>query len=73
MRPLMLIGVVLIVVGGYLFYNGGTFSTRKQVLEVGSVKVTAREEHQAPKWIAAVVAVVGLGLVVGGAARGGRS
>lgn len=73
MRPLVLIGIALIAVGGYLFYNGGSFSTRKQVLEVGSVKVTAREEHQAPRWIAAVVAVIGLGLVVGGAARGGRS
>lgn len=73
MRAFVLIGVVMIAVGGYLFYNGGTFTTRKQVLEVGSVKVTAREEHQAPKWIAAVIAVVGLGLVIGGAARGGRS
>lgn len=73
MRPFVLIGIVLIAVGGFLFYNGGSFSTRKQVLEVGSVKVTASEEHHAPKWVAAVVALVGLGLVAAGAGRGGRS
>ena len=66
MRPYVLIGVVLAVIGGYLFFRGGSFSTRKDVLELGDVKVTAPEEHTVPNWIPPLLVVTGLGLVVFG-------
>lgn len=68
MRALVLIGLVLIALGGFLFYDG-SYKTSKQVLEVGGVKVTTREEHQAPTWVAGAVALVGAGLVIVGAGR----
>lgn len=69
MRPLVLIGVVLIAIGGFLLYQGGTFKTREKVLEIGDVKVTADEKHAVPTWVAGLALVAGLGLVVAGAAQ----
>ena len=67
MRPLVLLGIVLIAVGGFLFYNGGSFTTQKQVLEIGDVKVTAPEEHTFPKWAGAAALLAGIAVVVVGA------
>ncbi len=67
MRPQMLIGVLLIALGGFLFYNGGSFTTQKKLVEIGDLKVTAPEEHALPKWAGAVAVLAGLGLVVVGA------
>ena len=69
MRPLVLIGVVLIAIGGFLLYQGGSFTTREKILEVGDVKLTAPEKHAVPTWAAGLAVVVGLGLVVAGAAQ----
>ena len=66
MRPYVLLGVVLAVIGGFLFFRGGSFSTRKDVIDIGDVKVTASDEHAAPNWLAPVLVVTGLGLVVFG-------
>lgn len=66
MRPLVLIGVVLIAIGGFLLYQGGSFKTRDKLLEIGDVKVTATEKHTVPTWAAAVAIIAGLGLVIGG-------
>jgi hypothetical protein len=72
MRPLLLVGVLLIGLGGYLLFTGGTFTTRKQILDFGDVKVTAPDEHTVPRWVAGVAVLVGLGLVVVGAQRRGQ-
>ncbi|HWA16220.1 MAG TPA: hypothetical protein VG817_07300 [Gemmatimonadales bacterium] len=69
MRPLVLIGVVLIAIGGFLLYQGGTFKTRDKLLEVGDLKVTTTDKHAVPTWVAGVALVAGLGLVVAGAAQ----
>jgi hypothetical protein len=69
MRPLVLIGVVLIAIGGFLLYQGGTFKTRDKLLEVGDVKVTATDKHKVPTWVAGLALVAGLGLVIAGAAQ----
>lgn len=69
MRPLVLIGVILIAIGGFLLYQGGSFTTQKKLVEVGDVKLTAPEKHAVPTWAAGLAVVAGLGLVVAGAAQ----
>ena len=66
MRPNILIGIVLVVIGAFLFYRGGSFTTQKKVLEVGDVKVTAPDEHSVPNWIAPVAVIAGFGLIIFG-------
>ena len=66
MKPLALVGVLLIVLGiiGLLVQNV-SFTERKTVLDVGPIKVQADEQRVVPiPTIAGIVAVVvGLGLV----------
>jgi hypothetical protein len=72
MRPLVLVGVILIVLGiAGLVVANIPITERKTVLDAGPLKVTKDEEKTVPiPTIAGVVAVVaGLGLVVIGRSR----
>ena len=69
MKPLALVGALLIVLGVIgLIVENVSFTERKTVLDVGPLKVQADEQKVVPiPTIAGVVAVVvGLGLVVVG-------
>jgi hypothetical protein len=73
MKPLAIVGVVLIVLGiAGLVVENVSFTEQKTVLDAGPLKVTKNEEKTVPiPTIAGVVAViVGLGLVFVG--RGAR-
>ena len=49
MKLLTLIGIILIVLGGFaLAYGGFTYVTRETVLDVGPVKVQADRERTFP-------------------------
>ncbi|MBS0220863.1 MAG: hypothetical protein JSR91_08995 [Proteobacteria bacterium] len=72
MRPLVLVGVILIVLGiAGLVVANISITEQKTVLDAGPLKVTKDEEKTIPiPTIAGVVAVVvGLGLVVVGRGR----
>lgn len=66
MRAPLILGIVLLGAGAFLFFNGG-FSTRKEVLKVGDLKVSANEEHSVAPWIAGAAVIGGLALIVMGA------
>ncbi len=66
MKPIALVGVVLIVVGIIgLAVTNISFTEKKTVIDAGPLKVTANEQHNIPiPSIAGIAAiVVGLGLV----------
>ncbi len=69
MRPLPVIGVILIVLGviGLVVANV-TFTEHKTVLDAGPIKITQDQEKSVPiPTIAGIVAVVvGLGLIFAG-------
>lgn len=60
-------GIVLIVLGVFVFVRGADFSTRKSVLTVGDVKLTANESHVVPQWAAGLAVVAGVVLLAAGA------
>jgi hypothetical protein len=68
---MVLLGLVIAVLGGVLLFRGGDFTTRKKILDVGDVKVTAPDNHKVPVWAAGAAVVLGLGLVIAGAQRRG--
>ena len=45
MRPLVLIGIIVAIIGGIVFFNGGNFTTRKKLVEIGDVKITGPERR----------------------------
>ncbi len=49
MRPRMLIGIILIVVGVVaLAYHGITYTTREKVLQIGPLEATQKKEKTIP-------------------------
>jgi hypothetical protein len=73
MKPVAIIGIVLIVLGiGALVYQGFTYTTREKVLDLGPLQATAERQKTVPlPPIVGIVAVVaGVALVmVGGRKR----
>ena len=66
MRPLSLLGIALICVGAFLLIRGGTFTTRKDVLKVGDVKLTADEKQTILPWVGGIAIVAGVVVVAAG-------
>ncbi|MGE0737178.1 MAG: hypothetical protein AB7G15_02640 [Alphaproteobacteria bacterium] len=65
MKPLQIIGVILIVLGvaGYVF-GGVSVKKEETQLQVGPLKVTAetKQNYLVPPWLAGLVIAVGAGL-----------
>jgi hypothetical protein len=72
MRERLIAGIVLVVLGAYVLLQGVSFSSRRDVLKVGDVKLTATEERSVPPWVGGVALVAGLVLIVTGARRRAR-
>jgi hypothetical protein len=69
MKPISLVGIVLIVLGlAALVYQGITYTKRDTIIDVGPIHATAEREHTVPlPPIVGVVSVVaGIALVVVG-------
>lgn len=66
MKPLMLLGALLIVVGIVAFtYQGITYTTREKVLDIGEVHITTEKKNTIPLTpIVGVLALVGGGLLL---------
>ena len=69
MRPLLIAGVLLLALGAFVLVRGGSFTTRRDVLKVGDVKITADEQQSVPPWVGGLALLAGLGLIVSGARR----
>jgi hypothetical protein len=64
MKPIAVLGIILIVLGlGALAYQGFTYTTRETVVDIGPIHATAEREKTVP-----LPPVVGITAVVGGVA-----
>jgi hypothetical protein len=66
MRNTTIFGIALIAVGAFLFFRGGSFTTREDVVKIGDLKVSADREHSIAPWVAGVAVLAGAVLVVTG-------
>lgn len=65
MKPIVIVGIVLIVVGlAALAYQGISYTTREKVVEIGPVQVTAEKEKSFRLSPIVGAAAVGAGLVL---------
>jgi hypothetical protein len=70
MRPLAVLGIVLIALGAVaLAYQGITYTTKEKVVDLGPLKVEAEKEKTIPlpPILGGVAIVVGLVLLIGNA------
>ena len=76
MKPMTLVGLLLIVVGLVaLVYQGFTYTTRETVIDIGPIHATADREKTFPlPPVMGIVAVAGgVALMMAGARRGSSS
>lgn len=69
MRPLTIAGIILIAIGAFVLIRGASFTSRREVLKVGDVKVSAEEQQFIPPWAGWLAIVAGGALAVAGARR----
>ena len=62
-------GAVLIVVSLVVLLGGGSFTSKRDVLKVGDLKVTADEQRAIPPWAAGLGIAVGAVLLFSGVRR----
>ncbi|MEP6571199.1 MAG: hypothetical protein ABJD11_00835 [Gemmatimonadota bacterium] len=71
MRAYIIAGIVLVGLGAFVLIRGGSFTSRRDVLKVGDVKVTADEQQTIPPWAGGLAILAGAGLIIAGARQKG--
>ena len=73
MKPLTLVGLVLVVLGlGALAYQGITYTTHETVLDIGPLRATTERQRtlSLPPLLAVMAAAGGVALLITGARKG---
>lgn len=66
---LILAGLILAAVGIAAFTGQLNFTQDKEVVKIGGLSASVKQERSVPQWIGGLGVLVGLGLVVAGAMR----
>ena len=69
MRPLSLIGIVLLALGAFIIFRGASYKSRDEVLKVGDLKASVEEKHAVPTWVGGAAIVDGVVLLAAGMRR----
>jgi hypothetical protein len=69
MRPLSIVGILLLVVGAFIVFRGATFKDRDEVLRVGDLKASVEERRAVPTWVGGAAIVAGIVLLAAGMKR----
>ena len=63
------IGLVLLIGGAAAFFGMIQYPHDKEVVKIGGLSASVSEDRTVPQWLGGLAALVGIGLVVAGAAR----
>jgi hypothetical protein len=66
MRPLTIIGALVVAAGLFILINGASFTKDKTVLKAGPLEANIKQQESVPPWVGGAALVVGVGLVVAG-------
>lgn len=71
MKPMVITGVVLAVLGAFILFGGGiSLGSERNVMKVGDMEVSTEQRRTIPDW-AGGIAIVGGVLLVGFGVRSG--
>jgi hypothetical protein len=72
MKPLPMVGVLLVVFGAFVVFKGLTYKSQSDVVKIGDLEISAEQRRSIPTWVGVVGMVGGLLLIAGvGRRRGG--
>ena len=66
---LILAGILLAAIGIAGFTGNLNFTQNKEVVKIGGLSASVKEDKSVPEWVGGIAVLVGLGLVVVGATR----
>ena len=66
---MMLVGIALLVGGGFVLLKGGYFTTQRQVVTLGGLQVSAEQRNKVEPWVAGLALVAGTALTIAGMTR----
>ena len=69
MRPLTLVGILLLALGAFILFRGMSYKSKDEVLRVGDLKASVTEKHAVPAWAGGLAIVAGVVLIAGGMKR----
>lgn len=69
MRVLVIVGILLAGLGGFILAGKVRLTTSEQVLDVGILKAEVQEKKPLPQWTGAVALAAGIGLILVGSRR----
>jgi uncharacterized membrane protein len=69
MRPLTLVGILLLALGAFVLFRGMSYKSKDEVLRVGDLKASVEERHAVPTWVGGLAIVAGIVLIAGGMKR----
>jgi len=69
MRLPIIIGIALLGLGAFVLLRGASFTSRRDVVRVGDVKLTADQQQTIPPWVGGVVILAGVACIVAGARK----
>lgn len=64
-----IIGIALLIGGGFVLFEGGYITTRRQVVDVGGLRVSAEQKNRVEPWMAGLALVAGTALTIHGLTR----
>lgn len=73
MKAMALLGVLLMLAGGYILVRGLSFTKERDVLEVGPFKAAVEQQQVVPTWVGGLAVGVGLVIVIAGVGSKSRS
>lgn len=68
MKPQVIAGIVLMVLGAFIVFRGLSYGSQHSVIQVGDMKASVDAQRPVPTWIGGV-ALVGGALLVGAGLR----
>lgn len=63
MRPLVIVGALLILLGGVILVRGLNRITSREVVKVGPIEISAEEKTAVPSWVGGLAAAAGVALI----------
>lgn len=72
MNPRALVGLLLLLFGGFVVFRGLTYQSRTNEVRIGDMRISAEERRAIPTWVGIAAIVGGVVLLAGvGRRRGG--
>ena len=69
MRPISIVGLLLVLLGAFILYRGLSYKSKNEVLKVGDLKASVEERHAVPAWVGGLAIVAGVVMLAGGMKR----